>query len=103
MKIGKVTIYAVRLPFILEFSHSLRKRLWANNVVVQINVNHGEILGYGEAAPRSYVTGESQDSVTKSIIRLLHKKMFPWEIDDVSQIWDLIDNLQDRRDRKSVV
>ena len=103
MKIGKVTIYAVRLPFIFEFSHSLRKRLWANNVVVQIDVNHGEIVGYGEAAPRSYVTGESQDSVTKSIIRLLHKKMFPWEINDVSQIWDLIDSLQDRSNHHSAI
>lgn len=103
MKIRKITIYTVQLPFIFEFSHSLKKRLWANNVVVQIDANHGEILGYGEAAPRSYVTGESQHSVTKSIIELLHENVFPWEINDVSQIWDLIDSLQDRNSRHSAI
>ncbi|MEA3361294.1 MAG: enolase C-terminal domain-like protein [Thermodesulfobacteriota bacterium] len=103
MKIGKVNIYPIRLPFSFEFSNSLRKRLSVNNIVVEIAANHGEIAGYGEGAPRSYVTGESQDSATKNIIRLLRKDTFPWEINNVSQIWNFIDSLYDRNDRHSAV
>ncbi len=67
MRIHEVKIYQVTLPFLDEFSHSVRTRSSAKNIVVEVIADHGKIKGYGEGAPRSYVTGETQQSVTRSI------------------------------------
>ncbi len=93
MQIEKVKIYPVFLPFALHFSHSLRKRSSVTNVIVEIIADHGDIRGYGEGAPRSYVTGETPDVVAKNIRRFLRQDKFPWTLNHVSQIWDFVDRL----------
>jgi len=103
MKIYKVNAYKILLPFSLEFSHSLRKRYSANNIIVEVIADHGKIKGYGEGAPRSYVTGESKESATKSISHFLKKDSFPWELNDVSQIWDFVDRLPNSKEHNSAI
>ncbi|HUV50672.1 MAG TPA: enolase C-terminal domain-like protein [Anaerolineae bacterium] len=93
MQIDKVNIYQVLLPFTGDFTHSLRKRSSAKNIVAEVIDKQGEIKGYGESAPRSYVTGESQESVTRSLKGLVKQNNFPWELHDVSQIWEFVDSL----------
>ena len=93
MQIDKVNIYQVLLPFTGDFTHSLRKRSSAKNIVAEVIAEQGEIKGYGESAPRSYVTGESQESVTRSIKGFIKQNNFPWELHDVSQIWEFVDSL----------
>jgi muconate cycloisomerase len=63
--------------------------------VVQVTAEQGRIKGYGEGAPRSYVTGESLESVNRSIALFARDKCFPWQLNSVSQIWDFIDSLPD--------
>ena len=93
MQIQKINIYPILLPFSVDFSHSLRKRSSVKNVVIEVVAEHGMIKGYGEGAPRSYVTGESQKTVPKSIYSLTRTNNFPWEFNDVSSIWNFIDSL----------
>jgi len=93
MQIQKINIYPILLPFSADFSHSLRKRSSVKNVVIEVIAEHGMIKGYGEGAPRSYVTGESQKTVTKSIYSLTRTNNFPWEFNDISSIWNFIDSL----------
>ncbi len=93
MQIQKINIYPIILPFSAEFSHSLRTRSSVKNIVVEIVAEGGAIKGYGEGAPRSYVTGESQKSVMKSIHRLTQKNNFPWKYDDTASIWAFIGGL----------
>ena len=93
MRIEKIQIYQVTLPFVSDFSHSLRKRFHVNNIIVEVVVDKYEIKGYGEGAPRSYVTGESQKSVSKSIHKFTQSDLFPWELENIFQIWDFIDSL----------
>jgi L-alanine-DL-glutamate epimerase-like enolase superfamily enzyme len=93
MKIDNVTVYPVLLPFASEFSHSLRKRNSVKNIIVQVVAQQGKIKGYGEGAPRSFVTGESQDSAARSISRFITLDNFPWELNHVSQIWNFVDGL----------
>ena len=83
MRIEKIQIYQVTLPFVSDFSHSLRKRFHVNNIIVEVVVDKYEIKGYGEGAPRSYVTGESQKSVSKSIHKFTQSDLFPWELENV--------------------
>ncbi|MBW1674083.1 MAG: hypothetical protein JRJ45_10655 [Deltaproteobacteria bacterium] len=93
MKINKVTIYKVSLPFTGDFSISRKKGPSANNIVVEVVADKGEIKGYGEGAPIQFVTGETQESAAKSASRFAQKDSFPWKLDNVSQIWDFIDSL----------
>jgi len=93
MRIDKVKIHQITLPFIFDFSHALRKRSSVNNIIVEVVAEQGEIKGYGEGAPRSYVTGESPHTAINSIRNFIHNDTFPWELSDVSQIWDFVDGL----------
>lgn len=92
MQIEKVNIYQVLLPFTGNFTHSLRKRSSAKNIVAEVIAEQGKIKGYGESAPRSYVTGETQESVTKTIKDFVKQNNFPWKLNDVSQIWEFVDS-----------
>ena len=101
MRINEVKIYPISLPFLDDFSHSVRKRSSAKNIVVEVIADRGELKGYGEGAPRSYVTGESQESTTRSIKNMLEKDFFPKELNDVSQVWDFLDHLPDGKEHNS--
>ena len=103
MQIHEVTIYPITLPFLDEFSHSIRKTTSAKNVVVELTADHGEIKGYGEGAPRSYVTGETQKSVTVRIKEIIENDSFPRELNDISQIWDFVDSLPDGKEHNTAV
>ena len=61
MKIDKIEILVLDLPFKRRFSHALKKRSNTKNVIVKIY--SGNFVGIGEAIPREYVTGESVESV----------------------------------------
>jgi L-Ala-D/L-Glu epimerase / N-acetyl-D-glutamate racemase len=103
VRINKVILHQVRLPFSFEFSHSLRKRSYVNNIIVEIVAEHGEITGYGEGAPRSYVTGESPDSTAKSIRHFIQKDTFPRQLNNISQIWNFIDNITSGREHNAAI
>jgi L-Ala-D/L-Glu epimerase len=103
VRINKVILHQVRLPFSFEFSHSLRKRSYVNNIIVEIVAEHGEITGYGEGAPRSYVTGESPDSTAKSIRHFIQQDTFPCQLNNISQIWNFIDNITSGREHNAAI
>lgn len=103
MRIDSVRVYPVLLPFSAEFSHSLRKRFSAKNVIVEVAAEKGALKGYGEGAPRSYVTGESQKSAAKSIDALVRQAHFPWILEDVSQIWGFVDGLPEEKQHNAAV
>jgi L-alanine-DL-glutamate epimerase-like enolase superfamily enzyme len=91
--INQIHIHRILLPFSNNFSHSRKEGRTAKNVIVEIIAEQGQIKGYGEGAPRPYVTGETQESVTKAIIDFLQVDSFPWHLNDVSQIWNFVGGL----------
>ena len=104
MQIDKVKIHQVVLPFSGDFSHSHKKKgISAQNIIVEVIADHGEIRGHGEGAPRVYVTGESQESAGKSVVRFIQIYDFPWELSNVSQIWDFLDRLPNINAHKAAI
>jgi L-alanine-DL-glutamate epimerase-like enolase superfamily enzyme len=103
LKIEKINIYKILIPFSFDFPHSLKKGSSANNIIVEIIADHGEIKGYGEGAPRLYVTGESPESGIQQISHFGQKDFFPWELNDVSQIWDFIDSLPKGKESNAAI
>jgi len=64
------TVYALRIPFLESVRHSLAGRTWSDSVVVRV-VDEEGIEGFGEAAPRPYVTGETPTDVVAHLARVL--------------------------------
>jgi L-alanine-DL-glutamate epimerase-like enolase superfamily enzyme len=101
MKIDKIIVHPVHLPFSFQFSHALRKRTSVKNIIVEVVAEKGAIKGYGEGAPRSFVTGESQQSSVLNIRRFVELDHFPWDLNDVSQIWNFIDSLKNEKSQNA--
>jgi L-Ala-D/L-Glu epimerase / N-acetyl-D-glutamate racemase len=62
MKLVAATLYALRIPFVESFSHSAGERRWSDSVVVRVRDEAGT-EGFGEGAPRPYVTGETVETM----------------------------------------
>ena len=70
MKFTSARIYTLSIPFRMSFAHSLQARKCSRSVVVALNTDSG-VTGYGEGAPRSYVTGEDLGSCVNHIRSIL--------------------------------
>ena len=86
MKIEKVLVTPVSLPFAFDFSHAQRRRRSARNVVVEVAAGKEGVSGFGEGAPRSYVTGETPASAAGHIAQAVADPAFPWELSDPEQV-----------------
>jgi L-Ala-D/L-Glu epimerase / N-acetyl-D-glutamate racemase len=103
MEINEIKIHFVTLPFVGDFSHSLKNGDCSRNVIVEIIAEGGKVIGYGEGAPRSYVTGESQESIPESVDLFLKYGSFPWSLQKVSQVWGFVDHLPDEREHNAAL
>lgn len=70
MRLVSATVYALRIPFLTSVRHSLAGRAWSDSVVVRVLDADG-VEGFGEAAPRPYVTGETPADVVEHLARVL--------------------------------
>lgn len=61
MKIITAQLFALRIPFVEAFAHSIRTRTYSDSIVVRVEAEDGTV-GYGEAVARPYVTGETVES-----------------------------------------
>lgn len=103
MRIDQINIFKVTLPFSLDFRHVRKKRPSVKNVIVEIIADRGNIKGYGEGAPRVYVTGESQESASKSVDNFVRRDSFPWELNEIAQIWEFVDSLPHLKEHHSAI
>ncbi|MBW1858614.1 MAG: hypothetical protein JRI70_00720 [Deltaproteobacteria bacterium] len=87
MKISAINVYKLLLPLKFPIAHSRKNATAVDNIVVEIVANENGLNGYGEGAPRHYVTGESQDTASQDIRSLCLDERFPWNLTHVDQIW----------------
>jgi L-alanine-DL-glutamate epimerase-like enolase superfamily enzyme len=103
MQIDKVNVYQVLLPFSGDFSISRLKGLSSIIIVIEVISDHGEIKGYGEGLPVEFITGETPASVIKDIKLFTHNNLFPWNLNDVSQIWDFADCFPNGKEHNAAI
>jgi len=84
------------------FPHALKSGTIAENTIVEI-LGNGGVTGYGEGAPRPYVTGETQESSIESIKLFLAHPHFPWDLEDISQVWEFVDSVPEGRERNAAL
>src|SRR5271163_297552 len=70
MKLTSATVYAIRLPFVASFNHSAKDRAFCDSIIVKVRDESG-VEGFGEGAPREYVTGETQATALAHIAETL--------------------------------
>jgi len=70
MKIRQVTLREIRIPLKFRFSQSNNAASTkSHSALVELHTEDG-LVGYGEACPRTYVTGESMASMQNDIQKL---------------------------------
>jgi muconate cycloisomerase len=73
--IESVTIYQLGIPFKQTFRHALQSREESDAVIIKIAGSDGR-TGFGESLPRSYVTGETTETMVARIRDHLAPKIF---------------------------
>ena len=58
MKVARLDTFGVAIPFRFAFDHRLAERTVSESLVVRLEDESGR-AGFGECAPRGYVTGET--------------------------------------------
>jgi len=66
MKIRRLDIIEIEIPFRMTFRHALAERNQGHGVLVRTEDDEGRV-GFGECVPRSYVTGETPASVQEAL------------------------------------
>ena len=93
MKIVKINVFQCNTTFKYPFHSPHIRRIKADSIVVEVQFENG-ISGYGESAPRPYVTGESCSSVVKTIKDHFAKLLFFHEINTLEDVEKILNILE---------
>jgi L-alanine-DL-glutamate epimerase-like enolase superfamily enzyme len=89
MKIKKVEVLKLELPFKTKFKHSLYSRKSTKNIIIRIYSENN--FGIGESLPRDYVTGETIYSSSE----VLNTKIIPYFLDkEYKNYFEVIDDIK---------
>ncbi len=89
-RIEAVTIYRLRIPFHQTFRHALQSREESDAIIVKVTDSDGR-SGFGESLPRSYVTGETIESMIARICEHLAPRVFSQSF---APGWETLEYLQ---------
>lgn len=81
MRLAAAAIYALQIPFVESFRHSTQVRQACDSVVVGV-VDDDGVAGFGEGAPRPYVSGETPDGMVEHLAADLWPKLVGVEVPD---------------------
>jgi len=81
VRITSGAVYALDIPFVEAFRHRAHARRTCDSVVLRV-VDENGITGFGEGAPRPYVTGETPDSLVEHLVGQMWPSIRGTEIPD---------------------
>ena len=94
VKITRITVFHCDTPFKNGFQSPHLLRLSAESIIIHIQFSSG-ISGYGESAPRLYVTGETTASVAGLMRDHFSRLLLGQEIVSVNDIERTLSSLED--------
>ncbi len=74
MKIKKLHLFKIKIPLKNPVMHHLGSYRFSESIIVKVTTDKG-IIGWGEARPRPYLTGETLESVRTTIADLCAKHL----------------------------
>jgi len=93
MRINALHVHHVTLPFKINFANASSQGHSSEIVVVEIITGRKDLIGYGEGLPVKTVTGETPKQVMDRLRTFSRSPAFPWQVDDITQIWQFVDQL----------
>jgi len=100
--VHRVSIYPLSIPLRSRITHAASRRSTADPVVVAVELTNG-IIGYGETLPRSYVTGETVESVIRSIQSTFGAALIGFHAESFPEALELIEALPWNDDKERPV
>lgn len=100
MNLKTITVFTYRQPFSFPYSSPHIFRTSAESVIIQLAFDTG-ISGYGECAPRDYVTGENCASVHRLIKDVFSPILFHHPVSRLEDIQEILELLERECDRKN--
>ena len=94
MKLVNFNVIEIAIPFHSKFKHSLASRIKSSSVIFEIIADNGK-NGFGEGAPREYVTGESIKTTIRTL-RFVSEKLKNKSIDLSINVIDSIREIQNQ-------
>lgn len=85
MKIIDIDVSEITIPLRKCFITSLRTVEVINDVIVKIYLDNG-LIGYGEASPNPFVTGETKESIKATILNYIRPSIIGKEINNITGI-----------------
>jgi muconate cycloisomerase len=89
-RIEAITVYRLHIPFRESFRHAQMDRSASDALVVRVRDRDGHV-GYGEALPRDYVTGED----TRAVLAFVEARLAPWvfgaEFRSADDVWRFLE------------
>ncbi len=92
MKTKEIALYRVNIPFKTSIDHHLKKRAYSESIVLELQTADGRI-GYGEGAPRSYVTGEDTEMIREQAASAL-RPLLKLESNSLNSIEQVVRRIQ---------
>ncbi len=84
-RISAYSLHAVELPFRGKFEHAATSRESSSSLFLQLTLDNG-VTGWGEALPRTYVTGESQKSTCAMLAEAILPKLLGMEFASFAEL-----------------
>lgn len=78
-------LHAVELPFRGEFKHAASTRRTSSSLFLELQLEDGTI-GWGEALPRPYVTGETRDSACEMLAGMILPRLLGRSFDTFDEV-----------------
>ena len=88
MKLHSITLSQVSIPLRLQFAQANSSARHSNSVLIKVETATG-VSGYGEACPRTYVTGEDVESVFADLTGL-QSLLYEYEFAEPADIQALV-------------
>jgi L-alanine-DL-glutamate epimerase-like enolase superfamily enzyme len=96
LKIEKISIIETYIPFKIIFKHFLKSSKDVKSIIIRIQLSSG-VIGYGEAVPREYVTGENTASIKKNLERII-PDLLSIKFSSIEEIISYLKNFRDKYD-----
>ncbi len=102
MKIRKIGIYQFNREFKFGFHSPQTLRRKANSIIIRLEFENG-ISGYGESAPRTYVTGENSSTVAHVSHNCFAPILFSRTIDSIDDVEGVLNELENECQKRNIL
>lgn len=91
--IERVELFGVNLPFRFSFKHAAGQRTNSESIFVKLTLSGG-IVGWGEALPRPYVTGETVPIALEALRKTLAPLVLGLTIEKSEDVYSVANKIQ---------